>query len=166
MIYDVCIVVWFLEKIFFFLYLFICAPDINECLSVAAPCPAGQVCLNTVGSYTCQRNSVNCGRGYHLNTEGTRCVGMDWSICLYYPSVCFSVYLSGFPTWVSLIMYFPDIDECTGMDDVCAGHSCINLVGSYRCECRAGFIFNSITRVCDGKSTLLPSAFQYSQWII
>ena len=49
--------------------------DINECLSISAPCPIGQTCINTEGSYTCQKNVPNCGRGYHLNEEGTRCVG-------------------------------------------------------------------------------------------
>ncbi len=49
--------------------------DINECVSQTGPCHRGQICINTVGSYICQRNSVNCGRGYHLNEEGTRCVG-------------------------------------------------------------------------------------------
>lgn len=49
--------------------------DINECLSISAPCPVGQTCINTEGSYTCQKNVPNCGRGYHLNEEGTRCVG-------------------------------------------------------------------------------------------
>lgn len=49
--------------------------DINECVSQI--CNRGQICVNTVGSYTCQRNSVNCGRGYHLNEEGTRCVGTE-----------------------------------------------------------------------------------------
>lgn len=49
--------------------------DINECVSQTGPCQRGQVCINTVGSYTCQRNSVNCGQGYHLNEEGTRCIG-------------------------------------------------------------------------------------------
>lgn len=51
------------------------AADINECLSISAPCPVGQTCINTEGSYTCQKNVPNCGRGYHLNEEGTRCVG-------------------------------------------------------------------------------------------
>lgn len=49
--------------------------DINECLSTNMPCPAGQICINTDGSYTCQRISPSCGRGYHLNEDGTRCVG-------------------------------------------------------------------------------------------
>ncbi|XP_046716098.1 fibulin-1 isoform X2 [Silurus meridionalis] len=90
--------------------------DINECLSVAAPCPAGQTCVNTLGSYTCHRNTMNCGRGYHLNTEGTRCV---------------------------------DIDECNSLDDVCGGHSCVNVVGSYRCECKSGYNFNSVSKSCE-----------------
>uniref|UniRef100_A0A8C7R8L1 Fibulin-1 n=1 Tax=Oncorhynchus mykiss TaxID=8022 RepID=A0A8C7R8L1_ONCMY len=89
---------------------------INECLAQTEPCRPGQLCMNTMGSFTCQRNSINCGRGYHLNDGGNRCV---------------------------------DIDECKGPDGACAGHGCINLVGSFRCECKAGFIFNSISRVCE-----------------
>lgn len=49
--------------------------DINECVSQTGTCHRGQVCINTAGSYICQRNSVNCGRGYHLNDDGTRCLG-------------------------------------------------------------------------------------------
>uniref|UniRef100_A0A8C8HSK7 Fibulin-1 n=1 Tax=Oncorhynchus tshawytscha TaxID=74940 RepID=A0A8C8HSK7_ONCTS len=89
---------------------------INECLAQTEPCRPGQLCMNTMGSFTCQRNSINCGRGYHLNDGGNRCV---------------------------------DIDECKGPDGACAGHGCINLVGSFRCECKAGFIFNSISRICE-----------------
>uniref|UniRef100_A0A3Q1J7F1 Fibulin-1 n=1 Tax=Anabas testudineus TaxID=64144 RepID=A0A3Q1J7F1_ANATE len=90
--------------------------DINECVTQTSPCHRGQICINTVGSYICQRNSVNCGRGYHLNEDGTRCI---------------------------------DIDECKGPEKACAGHGCINLLGSYRCECEPGYIFNSISRVCE-----------------
>ncbi|KAM4572363.1 fibulin-1 isoform 2-T2 [Odontesthes bonariensis] len=90
--------------------------DINECVTQVSPCHRGQVCINTVGSFVCQRNSVNCGRGYHLNEDGTRCI---------------------------------DIDECKGPEEVCAGHGCINQLGSYRCECQSGYNFNSITRLCE-----------------
>lgn len=90
--------------------------DINECVSQNGPCQRGQSCINTVGSYICQRNSVNCGRGYHLNEEGTRCI---------------------------------DIDECKGPEKVCEGHGCVNMVGSYRCQCQPGYNFNSISRVCE-----------------
>lgn len=51
------------------------SPDINECTSLAEPCRAGFTCINTVGSYTCQRNPLSCGRGYHANQDGTKCVG-------------------------------------------------------------------------------------------
>ncbi|XP_042259393.1 fibulin-1-like [Thunnus maccoyii] len=89
--------------------------DINECVAHTTPCLPGQTCINTVGSYTCRRNTVTCGRGYHLTEDGTRC---------------------------------EDIDECrTG--NVCGDHGCINLVGSYRCECRIGFLFNTITKLCE-----------------
>ncbi|MGH0188815.1 UNVERIFIED_CONTAM: hypothetical protein FKN15_031537, partial [Acipenser sinensis] len=57
--------------------------DINECISANGPCPSGQVCINTVGSFNCQRNSITCGRGYHLNEDGTRCV--DTNECRRYP---------------------------------------------------------------------------------
>ncbi|XP_007502672.1 fibulin-1 isoform X4 [Monodelphis domestica] len=90
--------------------------DINECLSINAPCPSGQTCINTEGSYTCQKNVPNCGRGYHLNDEGTRCV---------------------------------DVDECSPPSEPCgAGHLCINTPGSFRCDCKAGYYFDGISRTC------------------
>lgn len=62
---------------------------------------------------------------------------------------------------VHMIMFcvaFPsaDIDECKGAEKVCEGHGCINLLGSYRCECEPGYIFNSISRVCEGKQFRPP----------
>lgn len=47
------------------------------------------------------------------------------------------------------LLSLPDIDECRA-GNVCGDHGCSNLVGSYRCECRIGFIFNSITKLCQG----------------
>lgn len=49
--------------------------DINECVAHNSPCLPGQTCVNTVGSYTCRRNKVTCGQGYHLTEDGTRCEG-------------------------------------------------------------------------------------------
>lgn len=49
--------------------------DINECTSLPQPCRPGFSCINTVGSYTCQRNPLLCGRGYHASPDGTTCVG-------------------------------------------------------------------------------------------
>ena len=54
-----------------------------------------------------------------------------------------------------------DIDECMGTDGACSGHGCINLVGSFRCECAAGYVFNSINRVCEGKDIIWDGNPQY-----
>uniref|UniRef100_A0A3Q3RSY9 Fibulin 1 n=1 Tax=Mastacembelus armatus TaxID=205130 RepID=A0A3Q3RSY9_9TELE len=89
--------------------------DINECLVYDSPCKRSQTCINTVGSYVCRGSTVTCGRGYHLNEDGTRC---------------------------------QDVNEChTG--NVCGTHGCVNLMGTYRCECRTGFILNTITKLCE-----------------
>ncbi|XP_043944028.1 fibulin-1 [Protopterus annectens] len=88
--------------------------DINECLG--NPCPVGQGCMNTPGSYTCQRNVMSCSQGYQVNAEGTRCV---------------------------------DIDECSEGTTPCGrGHTCVNVIGSYRCDCLMGYYFDSISRRC------------------
>lgn len=124
--------------------------DINECVSQTGPCERGQVCLNTVGSYTCQRNSVNCGRGYHLNEEGTRCIGKA-------PSRGNSALLSNnqaYSHFLPRCSLSPDIDECKSPQKVCQGHGCINLLGSYRCECQPGYTFNSISRECEGEESV------------
>lgn len=49
------------------------------------------------------------------------------------------------------------------MGNVCGNHGCLNLVGSYRCECRLGFIFNSITKLCEGKAAIYSYLYV---WII
>ncbi|CAJ1055051.1 fibulin-1-like [Xyrichtys novacula] len=181
--------------------------DVNECLTENHNCVYGQVCINTEGSFRCQRET-GCGTGYELtnnnncqdidecalrthncgrdflctNTAGSfrchpkeRCgdgyiqdaVGncIDINECLANTTPC--------PlgqTCVNTVGSFTcrrntvtcgrgyhqsedgtrceDVDECrTGT--VCVGHGCVNLLGSYRCECRIGFIFNSVTRTCD-----------------
>uniref|UniRef100_A0A3B4BMG8 EGF-like domain-containing protein n=1 Tax=Periophthalmus magnuspinnatus TaxID=409849 RepID=A0A3B4BMG8_9GOBI len=89
--------------------------DINECVVYTSPCPPGQTCINSPGSFTCRRNTITCGRGYHLTEDGARC---------------------------------EDVDECRA-GGVCGGHGCVNLIGSYRCECRVGYVFNSISKLCD-----------------
>ena len=50
---------------------------------------------------------------------------------------------------------FADIDECTnGLHDCSAENSeCINTVGSYRCQCKPGYILSGNT--CIGKEICL-----------
>lgn len=48
-----------------------------------------------------------------------------------------------------------DVDECKGSRPACEGHGCLNLLGTFRCECQPGFIFNSISKVCEGGLVLV-----------
>lgn len=47
--------------------------DINECITGSHNCRLGETCINTVGSFRCQRDS-SCGTGYEL-TEHNDCKG-------------------------------------------------------------------------------------------
>ena len=46
-----------------------CPKDINECDMVKDLCVNG-TCVNTDGSYKCE-----CGKGFHLDSDGHTCVG-------------------------------------------------------------------------------------------
>lgn len=43
-----------------------------------------------------------------------------------------------------------DVDECTDDTHGCE-HNCVNNDGSFRCECRSGFMLSKDRRHCDGK---------------
>nr|XP_019948044.1 PREDICTED: fibulin-1-like isoform X1 [Paralichthys olivaceus] len=181
--------------------------DINECLLDSHNCVSGQTCINTDGSFRCQRET-GCGTGYELrdnnscqdidecalgthncgqnftctNTAGSfrcrpsetctegfiqdaigRCI--DVNECVANTGPCLPghtcINTDGSFTCrrntVSCARGYhlnedgtrcEDVDEChTG--NVCGIHGCVNLVGSYRCECRIGFVFNSITKLCE-----------------
>ncbi|KAM8860411.1 fibulin-1 isoform 1-T1 [Synchiropus picturatus] len=132
--------------------------DINECVSQTGPCQRGQVCINTAGSYICQRNSVNCGRGYHLNEEGTRCVDIDEckgpeKACAGHGCIntmgsfhceCESGYIFN-----SVSRVCEDINECRHYPGRLCGHKCDNTPGSYKCSCTTGFKLAADGRNCD-----------------
>lgn len=45
-----------------------------------------------------------------------------------------------------------DVDECNELgEDACVGGTCVNVIGSYRCECDEGTILDSTGRYCIGK---------------
>ncbi len=50
-----------------------------------------------------------------------------------------------------LRLIFSDIDECAAGTDNCSANAlCINLVGSFGCECNTGFSGDGVT--CIGES--------------
>ncbi|KAG5845165.1 hypothetical protein ANANG_G00135940 [Anguilla anguilla] len=182
--------------------------DINECLLGSHHCRVGERCINTLGSYRCQRE-VSCGTGYELtdsnnckdidecetgthncvaefecqNTLGSfRChprvkcgdgfiqdaLGscIDINECLSESVPCASgqVCLNTVGSYTCQrntincgrgyhlneeAMRCTDVNECSGSDTPCEGHTCINLVGTFRCDCKSGFNFNSLTRTCE-----------------
>ncbi|KAG7260835.1 hypothetical protein CRUP_012783 [Coryphaenoides rupestris] len=54
--------------------IYIMYTDVNECAALSQPCSPGFACLNTAGSYTCQRKMLICSRGYHASADGVRCL--------------------------------------------------------------------------------------------
>uniref|UniRef100_A0A3P9NW50 Fibulin 2 n=1 Tax=Poecilia reticulata TaxID=8081 RepID=A0A3P9NW50_POERE len=89
-------------------------PDIDECTTLTQPCSSGFTCVNTAGSYICNRK-ITCSRGYHASPEGSRCVG----------KICINLSRADF-----------------GLHRCAEGQLCHNMAGSYRCECRTGYHSN------------------------
>ncbi|XP_042523280.1 fibulin-1 [Dipodomys spectabilis] len=133
--------------------------DINECLSISAPCPVGQTCINTEGSYTCRKSAPNCGRGYHLNEEGTRCVDVDECAapaepcgaghrCVNTPGSFRCECKAGF-YFDGISRTCVDINECQRFPGRLCGHKCENTPGSYHCSCSEGFRLSPDGRSCE-----------------
>ncbi|XP_060930400.1 fibulin-2-like [Limanda limanda] len=118
--------------------------DINECLSVHA-CHLDELCVNTAGSYICQR-PITCPPGYHVNNDicedineceqrshscgfGFECVNTEGSFrCNPKPQcpVGFTHDAQGSCT---------DLDECAAVAQPCSpAFNCINTAGSFTCQ--------------------------------
>ncbi|XP_066523169.1 fibulin-1-like [Hoplias malabaricus] len=132
--------------------------DINECVSEKSPCESGQSCINTEGSYICQRFPVICGRGYHLNKEGTHCLDVDECSgpqgpcqahdCVNLLGTFRCECRSGF-MFNTISMTCQDVDECRNSPGRLCAHHCENTPGSYRCSCNTGFRLSNDDRNCE-----------------
>ncbi|XP_050392092.1 protein kinase C-binding protein NELL1 isoform X1 [Patella vulgata] len=97
--------------------------DINECLAEGGKtghhCHSNTVCVNTIGSYACQ-----CSDG-HNRLDAYSCEGELM-----------------FGDGPSL-----EIDECASGSHHChANADCINIKGSYKCECSKGYQGDGVTK--------------------
>lgn len=60
-----------------------------------------------------------------------------------------------------ILPVFADVDECSKPDICGAGGQCVNLPGSYKCECHSGFRSKSHRHLaCEGTKTL----FMVTEW--
>uniref|UniRef100_A0A3Q2CBL0 Fibulin 1 n=1 Tax=Cyprinodon variegatus TaxID=28743 RepID=A0A3Q2CBL0_CYPVA len=112
--------------------------DIDECTVFTYPCRPGEKCINTVGSYSCQRNSISCPQGYRPSADGTKCEDIDECalgshdcrgnyVCINTPG---SFYCR--PKVPCRNGYAPDAaGKCIGT----LAQTCINTMGSYMYAC-------------------------------
>ncbi|XP_059879108.1 fibulin-2 isoform X4 [Delphinus delphis] len=133
--------------------------DINECTSLSEPCRPGFSCVNTVGSYTCQRNPVICGRGYHASQDGTKCVDVneceagvhrcgEGQVCHNLPGSYRCDCKPGFQR-DAFGRACVDVNECWSSPSRLCQHACENTLGSYRCSCASGFRLAADGKRCE-----------------
>eukprot|EP00730_Choanoeca_flexa_P000967 TRINITY_DN10418_c0_g2_i2.p1 TRINITY_DN10418_c0_g2~~TRINITY_DN10418_c0_g2_i2.p1 ORF type:complete len:614 (+),score=65.24 TRINITY_DN10418_c0_g2_i2:26-1843(+) len=111
-----------------------CSQDVDECAAYQ-PCRSGATCVNTDGSYTC-----SCAAGW----EGRNCTqdidecSLVSSICQH-GSTCTNTPLGSYtcicPYQWTGINCSQDVDECAAQPGVCGAGRCLNLQGSFACDC-------------------------------
>uniref|UniRef100_A0A3P9MLQ3 Fibulin-1 n=1 Tax=Oryzias latipes TaxID=8090 RepID=A0A3P9MLQ3_ORYLA len=120
--------------------------DINECLMGLSDCRAGERCINTEGSFRCQRE-VSCGTGYEL-TDSNNCKDIDecetgihncgpqfncqntqGSFRCIPKAKCDNGFIQ------DALGNCIDINECVTLTNPChRGQICVNSLGSYSCQ--------------------------------
>ncbi|CAB1329323.1 unnamed protein product [Coregonus sp. 'balchen'] len=119
--------------------------DINECMMSTRTCQMNERCVNTAGSFECQRQ-ITCPLGYQISNDvcedidecvqgthncgpGFECVNTEGSFRCNAKPHCSMGFTQD--THGNCI----DIDECGVVGQPCSpGFNCINTVGSYSCQ--------------------------------
>ncbi|XP_070541388.1 protein kinase C-binding protein NELL2-like isoform X2 [Ptychodera flava] len=104
----------------------------DECADQVDECHEHAQCINTVGSYKCQCFTGYEGNGFYCQAKcskscknGGLCAAPDTCRC---------------PAGYIGDQCQTDIDECaSGIDNCHSNSECINLPGSYYCQCKTGY---------------------------
>ncbi|KAG8504554.1 Collagen and calcium-binding EGF domain-containing protein 1 [Galemys pyrenaicus] len=142
-------------------YKFVLGQCIPEDYDVCAEAPCEQQCTDNFGRVLCtcypgyrydrerhrRREKPYClgeaalpfGLGQGHKNKSDRRASMVTPVVLEVASLKLSLHLFG---------SHPDIDECATSNETLCAHICINTVGSYRCECREGYIQEDDGRTC------------------
>ncbi|CAC5378602.1 FBN2_3 [Mytilus coruscus] len=122
--------------------------DINECNENPRLCGPGGTCHNTRGSYRC-----TCPDGYKVDITGERCVDVDECADGRCKEGCQNLVgswkCSCPPGYIQTYAWgqCEDTDECTD-GSICGVSQCINMPGSYSCQCNTGMDFDPISLSC------------------
>ncbi|XP_048583421.1 fibrillin-1 isoform X2 [Nematostella vectensis] len=119
--------------------------DIDECMERPDVCGPGNTCNNIEGGYYC-----TCGKGYKQSVDSRSCIDVDE--CQEDPRLCTNGVCRNTPGSFECLCAkgyaiakgttaCVDVNECQTGQAMCHENArCANLVGSYRCECKPGFI--------------------------
>ncbi|XP_030843761.1 protein kinase C-binding protein NELL2 [Strongylocentrotus purpuratus] len=106
--------------------------QIDECTAGTDNCDENADCTDTDGSFTC-----TCQHRYH--GDGTYCFPVCSKVCQN-GGVCIRPSVCECPPGYEGDACEMDKDECTNGESQCTGQShCVNLPGSYHCDCDSGY---------------------------
>ncbi|KAH0628173.1 hypothetical protein JD844_009001 [Phrynosoma platyrhinos] len=129
--------------------------DLDECAEGLHDCESrGMMCKNLIGTFMCI-----CPPGMTRRPDGEGCMAYMYNL-------------------VDLFACDKDENECRMKPGICENGRCINIIGSYRCECNEGFQSSPSGTECIGKkivkigkitakaSALLRSYRQCVRWLL
>ena len=124
--------------------------DVNECEAGTNNC--SQLCVNTIGSYTCE-----CVIGYELDTNGLTC-NSKFIQPLSFDLLCYNmleimkqmIFHLKAPNHYCNYSHVADVNECELGTHNCS-QICIDSIGSYTCDCDPGYEMDSDGRTCNSK---------------